>query len=54
MDERISKKQQWNFTDRGRTKYTEKILSQYHFSYHKFHKNCPGIKLGCPQCVAGY
>jgi hypothetical protein len=32
----------WNDTDRGKSKNSEKDLSQYHFVHHKFHMDWHG------------
>jgi hypothetical protein len=34
--------QQWNYTDWGKPKDSEKILSQCHFLHHKSLMDCPG------------
>jgi hypothetical protein len=36
--------QQWNDTERGKMKGSEKNLTQCHFVCHKFHMDCPGSK----------
>jgi hypothetical protein len=40
----------WNDTDRGKLKYWEKNLSQYHFVHHKTHMDRPGIEPGLQRC----
>jgi hypothetical protein len=37
-------------TDREKPKYSEKKLSQWHFTHHKSHMN---FKIGLPQSEAG-
>jgi hypothetical protein len=36
-DIRVNTEQQWNDSDRGKLKNSEKNLSQCHFVHHKFH-----------------
>jgi hypothetical protein len=43
----------WNELDREKPKYSEKNLSQCHFSGHKSHKGQPGIEPGPPRWEAG-
>jgi hypothetical protein len=43
----------WNETDRGKQKYSGKILSQCHFLHHKFHMDWPGIEHGPLRWEAG-
>jgi hypothetical protein len=34
----------WNDTDKGKQKFCEKTLPHYHFVYHKFQSDWPGIE----------
>jgi hypothetical protein len=34
----------WNEIDRGKPKYSDKNMSQYHFVHHKSHTDWPGIE----------
>jgi hypothetical protein len=43
----------WNEIDRGKPKYSGKILSQCHFVHHKSHMDGPGIEPGPPRWEAG-
>jgi hypothetical protein len=43
----------WNEIDRGKTKYSGKILSQYHFVHHKSHMDGPRIEPGPPRWEVG-
>jgi hypothetical protein len=44
---------QWNEIDRGKPKYSEKILSQCHFVHHKSYVDRPGIEPGPPRWKTG-
>jgi hypothetical protein len=43
----------WYGIDRGKPKYSQKNLSQYHFVHHKSNVDWPGIELGPPWWDAG-
>jgi hypothetical protein len=43
----------WNDIDRGKSKNSEKNLSQCHFVYHKSHMDWPGRQPGPPRWEAG-
>jgi hypothetical protein len=43
----------WNETDRGKSKYSGKNLTQYHFVHHKSHMDWHGIEAGDPLWEAG-
>jgi hypothetical protein len=49
----VNMEQQWNDTDRGKLKDSEKNLSQRHFMHHKSHMDWPGCESGPPQWEAG-
>jgi hypothetical protein len=40
---------QWHEIDRGKPKYSEKNLSQFHFDHHKSHIGRPGIESRPPR-----
>jgi hypothetical protein len=42
----MSMEQWWNDTDRGKPKYWERNLFQWHFVHHKSNVDWPGIELG--------
>jgi hypothetical protein len=46
VDEWMSMEQWWNYTDRGKLRYSEKNLSQCHSAHYKSHMHCPDIKSG--------
>jgi hypothetical protein len=37
-------KHRWNEIDRGKPKYSEKTLSQWHLVHHKSHMDQPGLR----------
>jgi hypothetical protein len=43
-DDILSLEHRWNEINRGKSKYSEKNLSQYHFVHHKSHMHLPGIE----------
>jgi len=43
----------WNYTNRGKRKYSEKSLSYGHVFRHKFHKEIPTIEPDSPRWCAG-
>jgi hypothetical protein len=43
----------WNEIYRGKSKYSGRNLSQYHFVHHKLHMDGPGIEPGPPRWDAG-
>jgi hypothetical protein len=48
-DEQVRTQYWWNDSDRGKPKYSEKILCQCRFVHHKSHMNWPGIELVPPR-----
>jgi len=42
----------WHRTDKGKPKYSQKMMSQYHFAHHKAHTDWPGTELVPPRWVA--
>ena len=49
----MSVEQWWNDTDRGKLKYWEKNISQYHSVQNKSEKHCPVIEPVTPRLYAG-
>jgi hypothetical protein len=43
----------WNETDRGKSKYSGKNLSQFNFVHHKSYMDRPGIESRPPRGEAG-
>jgi hypothetical protein len=45
LDERHMSVEHWgNYTDRGKSKYSEKTLPQFHFVHHKLYVGWPGFE----------
>jgi hypothetical protein len=50
---KMDMEQRWNDTGRGKSKDSERNLSQSHFVHHKSHMDCPGRDPGPPQRESG-
>jgi hypothetical protein len=46
---RVNMEHWWNYTDMGKQKDSEKILSQCYFVHHKHHMDCPRNEHWPPQ-----
>jgi hypothetical protein len=53
IDEWMSMEQQWNYTDRGKPKYSERNLFRCYFVLNKAKMDWSGIKLGPPRREGG-
>jgi hypothetical protein len=53
MNEWTNIERLWTDTDKGKPKYSEKNLSQFHFVHHKSQLALPGIKPRPPRWEAG-